>query len=81
MTDDLLPITPKELMAIMQWSPSTYYRNLKSGLLDQFELTPRIGPHRFSRPLVQHWLARNEVTTHRKLRAASPRPVAVRGHF
>jgi hypothetical protein len=54
---DLRPMTPLELRKLFGWCESTYHVHLAAGHLDQFELVPRIGARRFSRPLVHRYLS------------------------
>jgi len=69
-TDDDSALTPQELRTLLHWSKSLYYELLAAGALDRFALVPRIGPRRFSRPLVLAWLAREP--TSRALRSREP---------
>jgi len=55
--DDLTPaMTPQELRAALQLAESTFYKYQAIGKFERFELRPRIGPHRYSRKLVQAYL-------------------------
>ena len=53
MTGDPRAMTPAELRDALQLTQATFYRYQAKGAFVRFELEPRIGPHRYSRKLVQ----------------------------
>jgi hypothetical protein len=56
-SDDIArAMTPDELRDLLQLKPSTFYKYQSLGKFERFELRPRIGPHRYSRKLVQQYL-------------------------
>ncbi len=57
MTDDQA-MTAQELRDALNLKPSTFYKHQAAGRYERFELVPRIGPRRYSRPLVQAYLKR-----------------------
>jgi hypothetical protein len=52
-------MTPAELRAALQFAVSTFFKYQAMGKFDQWELTPRIGPRRYSRKAVQAYLDRD----------------------
>jgi hypothetical protein len=53
-------MTPAELRAALQLAVSTFFKYQAMGKFEQWELTPRIGPRRYSRKAVQAYLDRDE---------------------
>jgi hypothetical protein len=51
-------MTPAELCQALQLKRSTFFKQQALGRFAKFELKPRIGPHRYSRKLVQQYLDR-----------------------
>jgi hypothetical protein len=53
-------MTPAELRAALQLAVSTFFKYQARGKFEQWELTPRIGPRRYSRKAVQAYLDRDD---------------------
>ena len=49
-------MTPQDLRDALRLTQSTFYKYQSIGKFERFELRPRIGPHRYSRKLVQAYL-------------------------
>jgi hypothetical protein len=62
-------MTPEELRLALRISKSGFYKFQAKGHFEQWELKPRIGPHRYSRKAVQAYLDR-ELPRGRELAAS-----------
>jgi len=52
-------MTPAELRDALQLAVSTFFKYQAMGKFDRWELTPRIGPRRYSRKAVRAYLDRD----------------------
>lgn len=66
-------MTPEELRQALRLARSTFFKYQAMGRFEQWELTPRIAAHRYSRKAVQQYLDREQLHPRGREAATSSR--------